>query len=86
MVVDWTGTHPQVKGAIAHALVHEGRLLHRRALGAPPGIPNNAGVSRAIEVIRPPGTVGNGVLPRGVRSARPHRVSHDPTACSARSR
>jgi N-methylhydantoinase B len=29
----------------------------------PPGIPNNEGVFRAIEVICPPGTVGNGVLP-----------------------
>ena len=29
----------------------------------PPSIPNNEGVFRAIEVICPPGTVGNGVLP-----------------------
>ena len=29
----------------------------------PPGIPNNEGVFRAIEVICPAGTVGNGVLP-----------------------
>src|SRR5213075_539262 len=29
----------------------------------PQGIPNNEGVFRAIEVICPPGTVGNGVLP-----------------------
>jgi N-methylhydantoinase B len=29
----------------------------------PGGIPNNEGVFRAIEVICPPGTVGNGVLP-----------------------
>jgi N-methylhydantoinase B len=29
----------------------------------PAGIPNNEGVFRAIEVICPPGTVGNGVLP-----------------------
>ena len=29
----------------------------------PPDIPNNEGVFRAIEVICPPGTIGNGVLP-----------------------
>ena len=29
----------------------------------PPGIPNNEGVFRAIEVICPPGTIANGVLP-----------------------
>jgi hypothetical protein len=29
----------------------------------PPNIPNNEGVFRAIEVVAPPGTIANGVLP-----------------------
>jgi N-methylhydantoinase B len=64
MVVDWTGTNPQVKGAINNTLSFTKAASYcgiRSVL--PPGIPNNEGVFRAIEVICPPGTVGNGVLP-----------------------
>ncbi len=64
MVVDWTGTNPQVKGAINNTLSFTKAASYcgvRCVL--PQGIPNNEGVFRAIEVICPPGTVGNGVLP-----------------------
>ncbi len=64
MVVDWTGTNPQVKGAINNTLSFTKAASYtavRSVLLA--GIPNNEGVFRAIEVICPPGTVGNGVLP-----------------------
>src|SRR3989440_3026865 len=64
MVVDWTGTHPQVKGAINNTLSFTKAAAYTvSATILPQGIPNNEGVFRAIEVICPPGTVGNGVLP-----------------------
>jgi N-methylhydantoinase B len=64
MVVDWTGTHPQVKGAINNTLSFTKAASYTAVRSVlPPGIPNNEGVFRAIEVICPPGTVGNGVLP-----------------------
>jgi N-methylhydantoinase B len=64
MVVDWTGTHPQVKGAINNTLSFTKAASYTGVRSVlPPGIPNNEGVFRAIEVICPPGTVGNGVLP-----------------------
>ena len=64
MVVDWTGTSPQVaapsttRSRFTKAASYTGV---RSVL--PPGIPNNEGVFRAIEVICPSGTVGNAVLP-----------------------
>ena len=64
MLVDWTGTSPQVRGAINNTLSYTKSASYcgiRSVL--PPNIPNNEGVFRAIEVICPPGTVGNGVLP-----------------------
>ena len=64
MVVDWTGTHPQVKGAINNTLSYTKAASYTGVRSVlPPSIPNNEGVFRAIEVICPPGTVGNGVLP-----------------------
>ena len=64
MVVDWTGTSPQVKGAINNTLSFTKAASYTGVRSVlPPGIPNNEGVFRAIEVICPPGTVGNGVLP-----------------------
>ena len=64
MVVDWTGTNPQVKGAINNTLCFTKAASYTGVRSVlPPGIPNNEGVFRAIEVICPPGTVGNGVLP-----------------------
>ena len=64
MVVDWTGTNPQVKGAINNTLSFTKAASYTGVRSVlPPGIPNNEGVFRAIEVTCPPGTVGNGVLP-----------------------
>ena len=64
MVVDWTGTNPQVKGAINNTLSFTKAASYTGVRAVlPQGIPNNEGVFRAIEVICPPGTVGNGVLP-----------------------
>jgi N-methylhydantoinase B len=64
MVVDWTGTSPQVKGAINSTLSFTKAAAYTGVRSVlPPGIPNNEGVFRAIEVICPPGTVGHGVLP-----------------------
>jgi N-methylhydantoinase B len=67
---DWTGTDPQVKGAINNTLSFTKAATYcaiRSVL--PPGIPNNDGVFRAIEVKAPPGTIANMVLP-GACAAR----------------
>ncbi len=64
MVVDWTGTGPQVRGAINSTLSFTKAAAYTGVRSVlPPGIPNNEGVFRAIEVICPAGTVGHGVLP-----------------------
>ena len=64
MLVDWTGTSPQVKGAINNTLSFTKAASYTGVRSVlPPGIPNNEGVFRAIEVVCPPGTVGNGELP-----------------------
>ncbi len=64
MVVDWTGTNPQVKGAINNTLSYTMSASYTGVRSVlPQNIPNNEGVFRCIEVICPPGTVGNGVLP-----------------------
>ena len=64
MKVDWTGTSPQVKGAINSTLSFTKAASYTGVRSVlPQGIPNNEGVFRAIEVICPPGTVGNGELP-----------------------
>jgi N-methylhydantoinase B len=64
MVVDWTGTSQQVRGAINSTLSFTKAAAYTGVRSVlPPGIPNNEGVFRAIEVICPPGTVGHGVLP-----------------------
>jgi N-methylhydantoinase B len=70
LVADWTGSSPQVKGAINNTLSYTKAATYcaiRSVL--PPGIPNNEGVFRAIEVIAPPGTIANVVLP-GATAAR----------------
>jgi N-methylhydantoinase B len=64
MVADWTGSSPQVKGAINNTLSFTKAATYcaiRSIL--PSAIPNNEGVFRAIEVIAPPGTIANAVLP-----------------------
>lgn len=64
MVVDWTGTNPQVRGAINNTLSFTKSASYTAIRSVlPQNIPNNEGVFRAIDVICPPGTVGNGVLP-----------------------
>ena len=64
MVVDWTGTSPQVKGAINNTLSFTKAASYCAVRSVlPQTIPSNEGVFRAIDVICPPGTVGNGVLP-----------------------
>lgn len=64
VVVDWTGTSPQVRGAINNTLSYTKSASYTGIRSVlPQNIPNNEGVFRAIEVICPPGTVGNGVLP-----------------------
>jgi N-methylhydantoinase B len=64
MTVDWTGSSPQVKGAINNTLSYTKSASYcaiKSVLSA--GIPNNEGVFRAIEVVAPPGTIANAVLP-----------------------
>ena len=64
MHVDWTGTNPQVRGAINNTLSYTKSAAYTGIRSVlPQNIPNNEGVFRAIEVTCPPGTVGNGVLP-----------------------
>ncbi len=64
MIVDWTGSNPQVRGAINNTLSYTKSASYCAVRSVlPPNIPNNEGVFRAIEVICPPGTIGNGVLP-----------------------
>jgi N-methylhydantoinase B len=64
MLVDWTGSSPQVKGAINNTLSYTKSASYcaiKSVLSS--AIPNNEGVFRAIEVTAPPGTIANGVLP-----------------------
>lgn len=64
MAVDWTGTAPQVRGALNNTLSYTKSASYcaiRSIL--PAGIPNNEGVFRAISVTAPAGTIANGVLP-----------------------
>jgi N-methylhydantoinase B len=64
ILVDWTGSSPQVKGAINNTLSFTKSASYcaiRSVL--PANIPNNEGVFRAIEVTAPPGTIANAVLP-----------------------
>jgi N-methylhydantoinase B len=64
MQVDWTGTSPQVKGAINSTLSFTKAASYCAVRSVlPQVIPSNEGVFRAIEVICPPGTIGNAVLP-----------------------
>src|SRR5580692_445969 len=67
---DWTGTPPQVKGAINNTLSYTKSASYcgiRSIL--PQNIPTNEGVFRAITVTAPKGTIANMVLP-GACAAR----------------
>src|SRR5262249_61062023 len=62
--VDWTGSSPQVKGAINNTLSFTKSASYCAIRSVLPAeIPNNEGVFRAIEVVAPPGTIANAVLP-----------------------
>jgi N-methylhydantoinase B len=64
MKADWTGTSPQVKGAINNTLSFTKAATYTAIRSVlPQGIPNNEGVFRVIEVTAPPGTIANAVLP-----------------------
>jgi N-methylhydantoinase B len=58
--VDWTGTSPQVKGAINNTLscTKSASDCAIRSI-LPQNIPTNEGVFRAIQVIAPAGTIAN---------------------------
>ena len=64
IVADWTGSSPQVKGAI-NATLSWTKAATYTAIKCvlPNDIPSNEGVFRAIDVIAPPGTITNAVLP-----------------------
>jgi N-methylhydantoinase B len=61
---DWTGSSPQVKGAINNTLSFTKAATYCAVRSIlPAAIPNNEGVFRAISVVAPPGTIANAVLP-----------------------
>jgi N-methylhydantoinase B len=64
LVADWTGTSPQVKGAINNTASFT-RAATFTALKSvlPHDVLCNAGFYRPLEVIAPPGTIANGVVP-----------------------
>ena len=64
LVADWTGSAPQVKGALNNTLSFTQSAVYAAVKSVLPGdIPNNEGFFRCIEVIAPPGTIANCVLP-----------------------
>jgi N-methylhydantoinase B len=70
LVADWTGSSPQVRGAINATLSFTKAATYTCVKSVLPlSIPNNEGFFRAIEVIAPPGTIANVVLP-GATAAR----------------
>ncbi|MFI4986423.1 MAG: hydantoinase B/oxoprolinase family protein, partial [Alphaproteobacteria bacterium] len=64
MTADWTGSSPQVKGAINNTLSYTKAASYTCIKSVlPHDIPNNEGFYRPIEVIAPAGTIANCVLP-----------------------
>jgi N-methylhydantoinase B len=64
MTVDWTGTAPQVRGAINMTLSYTMAASFTAVKTViPEKFPNNDGVFRCIEVIAPPGTIANALPP-----------------------
>lgn len=64
MEVDWTGSAPQVKGAINNTLSYTQAMSYTAVKSVLSiNMPNNDGVFRAIKVIAPAGTITHGVLP-----------------------
>jgi N-methylhydantoinase B len=64
LVADWTGSSPQVKGAINNTLSFTKAATYTciRSI-LPADIPNNEGFYRAVDVVAPSGTIANCVLP-----------------------
>ena len=64
MEVDWTGSAPQVKGAINNTWSYTAAASFTAVKSVLSiNMPNNDGVFRPIRVIAPPGTITNGRLP-----------------------
>src|SRR4029078_13737570 len=71
LVADFTGSAPQVKGAINSPIPFTKSAVYacvRHLIGGDP--PNNEGYFRPIEVVAPPGTIVNPVLPASVGARR----------------
>jgi N-methylhydantoinase B len=64
LIADWTGSSPQVKGAINNTLSFTKAATYTciRSI-LPADIPNNEGFYRAVDVVAPSGTIANCVLP-----------------------
>ncbi len=64
MEVDWTGSAPQVKGAINNTWSYSAAMSFTAVKSVLSiNMPNNDGVFRPIKVIAPAGTITNGKLP-----------------------
>ncbi|MDE2515950.1 MAG: hydantoinase B/oxoprolinase family protein, partial [Rhodospirillales bacterium] len=64
ITVDWTGSAPQVKGAINNTWSYTAAASYTAVKSLlSVNMPNNDGVFRAIDVIAPPGTVTNALPP-----------------------
>ena len=64
MEVDWTGSAPQVKGAINNTWSYTAATSFTAVKSVLSiNMPNNDGVFRPIKVIAPPGTITHGKLP-----------------------
>ena len=64
MVFDWTGSNPQVKGALNNTWSYTAAACFTAAKSIlSVNMANNDGVFRCIDVIAPPGTITHGVLP-----------------------
>jgi len=64
MEVDWTGSNPQVKGAINNTWSYTAASSFTAVKSVLPiNMPNNDGVFRAIKVIAEPGTITNALPP-----------------------
>ncbi len=64
MEVDWTGSSPQVKGAINNTLSYTAAMSFTAVKSVlSVNMPNNDGVFRPIKIIAPAGTITHGKLP-----------------------
>jgi len=64
LVADWTGTSPQVKGALNCTMSFTEAAVYTAIKSLLPGdIPCNEGFFRAVHVTAPPGTIANAVHP-----------------------